>query len=98
MLFAALGDATRLRLVSRLCDAGPLSITKLTEGSKVTRQAVSKHLNVMGSAGLVRCTRHGREVVWQLDHEKLEEGRRFLGQISSQWDAALQRLRAFVED
>ena len=59
-LFAALGDETRLRLVSRLCDGGPMSITRLTEGSKITRQAITKHLRVMEESGLVRSKRHGR--------------------------------------
>jgi len=97
-LFAALGDKTRLRLVSRLCDDGPLSITRLTAGSKVTRQAITKHLRVMEDAGLLRSTRHGRESVWQLDLQRLQEARRYLDLISKQWDDALQRLRAFVED
>jgi DNA-binding transcriptional ArsR family regulator len=97
-LFAALGDATRLRLVSRLCDDGPLSITRLTAGSHVTRQAITKHLRVMEQAGLVRGTRHGRESVWQLEQQRLEDARRYLALISKQWDAAVGRLRKFVED
>ena len=97
-LFAALGDQTRLRLVSRLCDGGPMSITRLTAGSKVTRQAITKHLRVMQKAGLVRSARHGRESVWQLDQHRLEDARRYLDQISKQWDDALGRLRKFVED
>ena len=97
-LFAALGDKTRLRLVSRLCDAGPMSITRLTAGSKVTRQAITKHLRVMQAVGLVRSARHGRESVWQLDPRRLEDARRYLDLISKQWDDALSRLRQFVED
>src|ERR1700674_3405981 len=97
-LFAALGDKTRLRLVSRLCDAGPMSITRLTTGSKVTRQAITKHLRVMQEAGLARSARHGRESVWQLDPRCLEDARRYLEMISKQWDDALGRLRQFVED
>lgn len=97
-LFAALGDETRLRLVSRLCDDGPMSITKLTAGSKITRQAISKHLRVMEEACLVHSTRHGRESVWRLDQQRLEDARRYLDLISKQWDHALGRLREFVED
>ena len=96
-LFAALGDKTRLGLVARLCDHGPMSITRLTTGSKVTRQAVTKHLRVMEDAGLVHSTRHGRESVWQLDRQRLQDARRYLDLISSQWDDALSRLRQFVE-
>ena len=97
-LFAALGDATRLRLVSRLCRDGPLSITRLTASSDVTRQAISKHLRVMAEAGLVRGTRHGRESIWQLEPRRLEEARRYLELISEGWDAALGRLRKLVEE
>ena len=96
-LFAALGDSTRLRLVSRLCDDGPMSITRLTEGSRVTRQAVTKHLRVMQRAGLVHSTRRGRESVWQLEQLRLEEARRYLDLIAKQWDDALGRLRAAIE-
>ncbi|MBI3668121.1 MAG: helix-turn-helix transcriptional regulator [Acidobacteria bacterium] len=96
-LFAALGDETRLRLVYRLCDEGPMSITKLTAGSKITRQAITKHLRVMEEACLVHSTRHGRESVWQLDQQRLEDARRYLDLISRQWDDALGRLREFVE-
>src|SRR2546423_264742 len=95
-LFAALGDETRLRLVSRLCDRGPMSITGLSSGFHVTRQAITKHLRVMEVAGLVRSTRHGRESVWQMDRQRLEDVRRYLDVISKQWDEALGRLRELV--
>jgi len=97
-IFAALGDETRLRIVLRLCDEGPLSITGLTAGSKVTRQAIAKHLRVMEAAGLVQSKRHGRESVWQLEQRRLRNARHYLDLISKQWDDALGRLRKFVED
>jgi DNA-binding transcriptional ArsR family regulator len=97
-LFAALGDETRLRLVSRLCEEGPLSVTALTGGFPVTRQAITKHLRVMEEAGLVHGTRQGRESVWQLSPDGLEDARRYLEQISARWDDALDRLRRFVEE
>jgi DNA-binding transcriptional ArsR family regulator len=96
-VFAALGDETRLHLVSRLCEEGPQSIAKLTEGADVTRQAVSKHLRVLEDAGVVRGSRDGRESVWEIEPRRLEAARRSLDLISAQWDAALERLRAFVE-
>ncbi len=96
-IFAALGDETRLRLIARLSD-GPKSITRLTAGSKVTRQAITKHLHVMKEAGLVRSARSGRESIWQLDQRRIEEARRYLDVISKQWDEALGRLRKFVEE
>ncbi len=75
-----------------------MSISRLTEGSKVTRQAITKHLRVMEGSGLVRSARQGRESVWQLNPRRLEAARRYLDTISKQWDAALDRLREFVED
>jgi DNA-binding transcriptional ArsR family regulator len=56
-LFAALGEEVRLRIVSRLCDGGSMSITKLTAGSTVTRQAIIRHLRLMEEAGLLRMAR-----------------------------------------
>jgi DNA-binding transcriptional ArsR family regulator len=97
-VFAALGDETRLRLVERLVREGPLSITRLTDGSDVTRQAVSKHLRVLAGAGLAQGVRQGREQVWQLQPKPLDAARRSLERIAQRWDAALARLRAFVED
>lgn len=96
-IFSALGDETRLRIVSRICDDGPMSITELTEGSKVTRQAIAKHLRVMEKARLMHCKRRGRETVWHLDRQRLEDARHYLDVISKQWDEALNRLRNFVE-
>jgi len=96
-IFAALGDETRLRLVARLC-AGPMSITGLTGGTRLTRQAITKHLHVMQSAGLVRSTRNGRACLWQLEQRRLREARQYLDAISREWDDAIGRLRKFVED
>jgi DNA-binding transcriptional ArsR family regulator len=97
-VFAALGDETRLRLVTRLCEDGPQSIARLTDGARMTRQAIAKHLRVMEDAGLVRVSRQGRETQWELATERLEDARRHLDAIAAQWDAALARLKAFVED
>ena len=96
-VFAALGDPTRIQVVARLCAEGPLSIARLTAGSRVTRQAITKHLDVLADAGLVRGSRQGRERIWELDARRLDEARRCLDQISKQWDDALDRLRSFVE-
>jgi DNA-binding transcriptional ArsR family regulator len=87
-----------LRLLSRLCDEGPSSITRLAGGFRITRQAVTKHLRVMQKSGLVHSRRSGRERVWQLDPHRLDDVRRHLEFISRQWDDALNRLRSFVED
>lgn len=96
-LFAALGDGTRLELLCRLGEDGPLSITRLSSRSEVTRQAITKHLSVLSAAGLVRSSRQGRERVWELEPERLSDAHRYLDRISRQWDEALARLKAFVE-
>jgi DNA-binding transcriptional ArsR family regulator len=96
-VFAALGDPTRLRLVARLCREGPLSISRLSDGAGVTRQAVTKHLRVLAGAGLARGSRQGRERLWRLEAAPLDEARRSLERISQRWDEALGRLKAAVE-
>lgn len=97
-VFAALGDDTRLGILGRLCRSGPASITALTDGSGVTRQAVTKHLRVLQGAGLVQASRAGREQHWRLLPGGLDRARNDLDRISKQWDVALERLRAFVEE
>jgi DNA-binding transcriptional ArsR family regulator len=96
-IFAALGDETRLGLVSRLCDEGPMSIARLASGFDITRQAITKHLRVMEDAGLVSSEQQGRESIWQLEQKRLAEARRYLQLISAEWDAALGRLKRLVE-
>jgi DNA-binding transcriptional ArsR family regulator len=97
VLFAALGDETRLRLVSRLCREGPLSITRLSDGIPMTRQAVTKHLRLMEHAGVVSHAPHGREQLWQVEPGRLADAQRHLEKISAQWDETLGRLKRFVE-
>ena len=96
-VFAALGDPTRLRLVGVLCAGGAMSIAQLTAGTTITRQAVTRHLDVLAGAGLVRDIRQGRERLWQFEPSRLDEARHSLETIGQQWDQALQRLRAAVE-
>jgi len=97
-LFAALGDETRLELVSRLCNEGPLPIVRLSEGSGLTRQAITKHLRALADAGLVQDTRQGRERIWELRPKRVEIARQHLAQISAQWDAAITRLQDFLRE
>ena len=96
-VFFALGDATRLRLVAILCAGGAFSLTQLTAAGDVTRQAVTKHLQVLASAGIVRDVRVGRERLWQLEPAQIEEARRSLETIGRQWEQALGKLKAFAE-
>ncbi|WP_431635702.1 ArsR/SmtB family transcription factor [Dyella sp. KULCS107] len=96
-IFAALGDATRLRMVATLSSGGAQSIAQLTAGTAITRQAVTKHLHVLAAAGLVRDLRRGRERLWAFEPARLGEARQALEAIGADWDRALQRLKRFVE-
>jgi DNA-binding transcriptional ArsR family regulator len=96
-VFAALGDRTRLKLLSKLSGGSRVSIARLTAGSTLTRQAISKHLRVLEQAGLVRGVPQGRENLFELEPRPLDEARRALDRISRQWDQTLARLKAFVE-
>ena len=97
-VFAALGDPTRLGLVSRLTDGRPRSISALSEGFDLTRQGVSKHLKVLEEAGVVRRQRVGRESRYVIDLAPIREARAYLTRVSQQWDDALGRLKSFVEE
>ncbi|MGH9684092.1 MAG: ArsR/SmtB family transcription factor [Candidatus Acidiferrales bacterium] len=96
-VFAALGDLTRLSLVAKLCDGQPRSISRLAEGSSLTRQAITKHLRVLESARIVHSVRSGRESLFEFDPEPIEEIKKYLDLVSEQWDQALSRLKSFVE-
>lgn len=96
-VFAALGDPTRLELVSRLSDGKQHSIVQLADGLDLTRQGVTKHLHVLENAGLVSCKRVGRESRFTMKPDPLTKARDYLARASAQWDEAIDRLRATVE-
>jgi DNA-binding transcriptional ArsR family regulator len=98
IVFAALGDETRLALVAKLCDGRRYSISQLSEGSRLTRQAITKHLRVLERARIVHGVRSGRESLFELDPKPIDELREYLTLVSAQWDQALGRLKEFVED
>jgi len=97
-VFAALGDETRLALVAKLCAGQRRSISQLTKGSNLTRQAITKHLRILQSVGIVSCVRTGRESRFEFNPQPMEGIREYLDFVSQQWDFALSRLRSFVED
>jgi DNA-binding transcriptional ArsR family regulator len=97
-VFFALGDPTRLSVVRRLGSEGARSATALSEGAKVTRQAIVKHLQVLEGAGLVTHEKRGREVLYALEPRRIREAQAFLDAVSAGWDRALERLRRLVED
>jgi len=96
--FAALGDRTRLSLLARLGHGHPCSISQLTHGTQLTRQAITKHLRVLERARIVRCVRSGRHALFELDPQPVHVLRDYLDRVSAQWDEALARLKSFVED
>ena len=98
VLFRALGDENRLALVTRLATGEAASITELTRHSRLTRQAITKHLRVLERAGMVRSVRAGRESRFELDPVPLSEIEAYIQRVSREWDAALARLKAFVEE
>jgi DNA-binding transcriptional ArsR family regulator len=97
-VFAALGDETRLGLLAKLVNGEPLSIARLTEGTKLTRQAVTKHLRVLEDVGVVFSVKAGRESRFALDPKPIISAQAYLEHVSRQWDETLGRLKAFVED
>ena len=97
-VFAALGDQTRLALVAKLCGGRPYSISQLTRGSRLTRQAITKHLRVLERVGIVHSVRTGRESLFEFDPQPIEGIKQYLDFVSEQWDQALSRLKSFVED
>ena len=96
--FAALGDETRLALVAKLCNGQSYSISRLTKGSTLTRQAITKHLRVLEGVGIVHSVHAGRESLFKFDPTPIKEMREYLDFVSEQWDHALVRLKSFIED
>ncbi len=96
-VFAALGDETRLSLLAKLSGGQRFSISQLTEGSKLTRQAITKHLRVLERVKIVRCVHSGRESRFEFDPVPIDGIKEYLDLVSQQWDQALVRLRSFVE-
>jgi DNA-binding transcriptional ArsR family regulator len=96
-VFAALGDPTRLKLVAVLCAGGAFSIAQLTANTEISRQGVTKHLQVLADAGVVRDVKRGRERFWQLEPGQIEEAKRTLEVIGQEWEVALGKLKAFAE-
>ena len=96
--FAALGDATRLSLIARLCQVSPQSISQLSKGTELTRQAVTKHLQILEKVGLVRSVRKGRETLFEFDAAPIETMTQYLDLVSTQWERKLTDLQTFLEE
>lgn len=97
-VFAALGDETRLSIVGKLSDGRPKSISQLTEGSNITRQAITKHLQVLENVGIVHRLKSGRETLFEFDSQPVTQAKSYLDQVSEQWDKTLSRLKNLLEE
>lgn len=97
-IFAALGDETRLSLISRLCRVSRQSISQLAEGTNLTRQAVTKHLQILERVGLVRSVRKGRETLFEFDAKPIETMTQYLDLVSGQWEKKLTDLQTFLDE
>ena len=97
-VFDALGDPNRLRIVTRLCDGGPCSTSQVTQVTPVSRQAATKHLQLLEAVGLVCSQRRGRERIWRIEPAPLTDASDYLAALSVRWDEAIERLRAFVDE
>ena len=96
-IYQALGDPTRLEIVQRLGNRGPLPTLELVEGLGMSRQAATKHLLVLESAGLVASRNEGRQVVRELRIEALNEAGDWLAHRARLWDTKLDALKRLVE-
>lgn len=97
-IFAALGDETRLSLIAKLCRVSQQSITQLAEGTKLTRQAITKHLQVLERVGLVHKVHKGRETLFEFDAMPIETMSQYLGLVSNQWEKKLTDLQTFLDE
>ena len=96
-VFAALGDKTRLALVARLCSGEAASISPLADDSKLTRQAITKHLGVLERAGIVSSTQSGRERLFSFEDEPIKELQQYLASVSKQWEQTTARRKSHTE-
>ena len=92
-VFTAIADGTRRDILERLRAEGPLSVTDLSDPLRMTRQAVTKHLDLLEETGLVRSERRGRRRLHRLNAAPLEELDAWLAPYAAAWDRRLSRLR-----
>lgn len=95
--FLAIADPTRRQILERLRTQGSLSVTELTGPLSMSRQAVTKHLDVLENAGLLEHSRHGRERLHRLKAQPLEDVADWLAPYAAAWDRRLSRLRTHVD-
>jgi ArsR family transcriptional regulator, cadmium/lead-responsive transcriptional repressor len=95
-VFWALADPTRREVMRRLSDIGTGTATELAGDLPISRQAVTKHLEALESAGLVAAERHGRERRFRLTPGPLTDAVSWMTSVGSQWDERLESLRSHL--
>ncbi len=83
--------------MARLSRGEALSISTLAKDEPVTRQAITRHLEVLEDVGLVSGSKVGRERVWELDPERFADAEGALARIREEWSGRLARLKGLVE-
>ena len=96
-LWSAIGDPTRRRVLDLILDHGEATATGVAGELPVTRQAVAKHLAVLGRAGLVEARRDGREVRYAVRPQQLDVAARSIASVAAQWDARLVAIKRIAE-
>ena len=97
-IFSVVADPTRRQILDRLRVHGPLAIRQLADPLPISRQAVTKHLDILVKSGLVEMRRVGRERVHFLNPQPLQELETWLQPYSEIWDRRLTRLQQHLED
>jgi DNA-binding transcriptional ArsR family regulator len=96
-LWSAIGDPTRRRVLDLILDRGEATATVVSAELPVTRQAVAKHLAVLGRAGLVEARREGREVRYTVRPQRLDAAARSVASVAAQWDTRLVAIKRLAE-
>ena len=96
-VFHAVADPTRRRILTALRENGPLSVKALSDPLPMSRQAVTKHLDILEAAGLVGRSMQGRQRIHHLRAEPLKAMDDWLEPYAAAWDERLERLRIHVD-
>jgi DNA-binding transcriptional ArsR family regulator len=96
-LWSAIADPSRRRVLDLVVTNGEVSASWLAGHVSFSRQAVSKHLVVLEEAGLVSRRKQGREVLYQVDADRLDQATRAMADVAAQWDRRLGTIKRLAE-
>ena len=96
-LWSAIADPSRRRVLDLLVGNGAVSASWLAGRVPFTRQAVSKHLAVLERAGLISHRKQGREVLYQVQADRLDQATRAMAELAAQWDRRLAAIKRLAE-